>query len=107
MNADLQPVFRALADPTRRDILMLLSQQDMTIAEVAAKFEISRGAVKKHLLILEEGSLLSVESRGRERVNRLEADALRPVIDWVSYFNGFWDQRLDALKQAVETNETR
>ena len=107
MNADLQPVFRALADPTRRDILMLLSQQDMTIAEVAAKFEISRGAVKKHLLILEEGSLLSVECRGRERVNRLEADALRPVIDWVSYFNGFWDQRLDALKQAVETNETR
>ena len=74
---------------------------------MAAKFEISRGAVKKHLLILEEGSLLSVESRGRERVNRLEADALRPVIDWVSYFNGFWDQRLDALKQAVETNETR
>ena len=59
--------FRALADPTRRNILQLLAAKDMTIADVAENFDMTRAAVKKHLTILKEGNLISVEVDGRSR----------------------------------------
>ncbi|MCY6381113.1 ArsR/SmtB family transcription factor [Hoeflea prorocentri] len=105
MNGGIQGAFRALADPTRREILIKLSEREMTIAEVAENFAITRGAVKKHLTILEEGRLISVHTHGRERINRLEADALRPVSDWLSYFDRFWGSRMLDLKSAVEKHE--
>lgn len=98
----VQGAFRALADPTRREILMLLSEDDMTIGEVAERFEITRAAVKKHLIILQEGRLISVQPRGRQRVNRLEPMALKRVSDWLTCFDRFWDERLSALQKAVE-----
>ncbi len=101
----IQETFRALADPTRREILMHLSRGEMTIGEVTDKFEITRAAVKKHLNILEEGHLISVHVQGRERINRLEAQGLSAVSDWIGYFEQFWDQRLGALKNAVEGAE--
>ena len=73
----LQSVFRALADPTRRGILVLLSHRDMTIAEVSDHFDMTRAAVKKHLTILREGRIISVDKRGRERINHLEPAALK------------------------------
>lgn len=106
MSFDLQPTFRALADPTRRDILKLLADEELTIAQVANQFDMTRGAVKKHLTILEEGQLICVHSRGRERINRLNPEAIRPVFDWLSYFESFWDTRLTALKGAVENSAT-
>lgn len=105
MNSEIQGAFRALADPTRRDILMHLSSQDMTIAEVAGNFSISRAAVKKHLTILEEGKLITVRARGREKINRLEPLGLKSVAEWVNYFNRFWDIRLQELQRAVEDHE--
>lgn len=102
MNSDLQPVFRALADTTRRHILMQLSQQDMSIAEVAEHFDISRTAVKKHLTILQEGQLISVKQLGRERINHIEPENLKLVSDWIQYFSHFWDHKLNQLKQAIE-----
>ncbi|MDH3714153.1 MAG: metalloregulator ArsR/SmtB family transcription factor [Gammaproteobacteria bacterium] len=102
MPADLQGAFRALADPTRRQILMDLSTRDMTIGEVAEQFEITRGAVKKHLTILAEGKLISVRAKGRTRINRLEPLGLKSVVDWFNYFDNFWDDRLNNLKNAIE-----
>lgn len=102
MQLDLQPVFRALSDPTRRDILKMLGNRPMTIAEVSDQFAMTRAAVKKHLVVLSDGGLIEVEARGRERVNSLNADALRPVADWLGWFESFWDSRLDALKSAIE-----
>ncbi|WP_204114843.1 ArsR/SmtB family transcription factor [Shimia biformata] len=99
---DLQPAFRALADPTRRDILRMLGRQPMTIAEVSDRFDITRAAVKKHLVVLSDGGLIEVEARGREKVNSLRPDALRPVLDWLGWFEQFWDTRLDTLKSAIE-----
>ncbi|NNE85288.1 MAG: winged helix-turn-helix transcriptional regulator [Alphaproteobacteria bacterium] len=99
--------FRALADPTRRNILMFLSERDMTIGEVSDRFEITRAAVKKHLAILEEGELISVHARGRERINHLEPNALKTVSDWLGYFSRFWDERLAKLDEAVERQETK
>lgn len=100
-----QGVFRALADPTRRDILMYLSQEELTIAEVSERFDITRGAVKKHLTILQEGELISVHKRGRESVNRLEPDALRTATDWLNYFSQFWDNKLHDLSHAIDQHQ--
>ena len=105
MSQNQQHVFRAIADPTRREILSLLAGEDLTIAQLVCRFDVTRGAIKKHLIILEEGELISVHPRGRERVNRLEPAGLRHVADWVAGFSRFWDRHLDQLKQAVEAAE--
>jgi DNA-binding transcriptional ArsR family regulator len=97
-----QTAFRALADPTRRDILCLLVAQEMTIARVADHFDITRAAVKKHLSILEQGNLIRVTPRGRERINSINPDGLRPVHNWLNYFDTFWDEKLADLKTAIE-----
>ncbi len=100
-----QGAFRALADPTRRQILMHLGASDMTIAEVSDQFDMTRGAVRKHLTILEEGNLISVHPRGRERINRLAPDGIRAAADWLNYFNRFWDEKLGALQTAIENQQ--
>lgn len=97
-----QPCFRALADPTRRDILLLLHKQDMTIAQLTDNFPMTRAAVKKHLTILAEGGLIDVHTRGRERINQINPAGMRPVLDWLEFFDAFWDDRLSALKSAIE-----
>ncbi len=104
-SGQIQAAFRALSDPTRRDILRLLANQDMTIGDVSDQFDITRGAVKKHLTILEEGALISVRANGRERINKLEANGLKAATDWLSYFSQFWDQKLAALQDAVAAEE--
>lgn len=102
MSADIQQSFKALADPTRRGILVHLSQRDMTIAEVTDQFDMTRAAIKKHLNILESGNLISVEIKGRERVNKLETKGIKNITDWLNYFDQFWDIKLDKLRQAIE-----
>ena len=103
---DNQGAFRALADPTRRQILIHLSNQDMTIGDLVNRFDMTRAAVKKHLTILENGALISVHAQGRERINRLEPFALKSVSDWLGTFSRFWDERLGDLKSAID-NEKR
>ncbi|MEM9575433.1 MAG: metalloregulator ArsR/SmtB family transcription factor [Pseudomonadota bacterium] len=97
-----QPTFRALADPTRRGILLMLRDRDLTIAEVSDNFDMTRAAVKKHLTVLSDGGLITVQTRGRERVNSLSPSGIKPVLDWLSFFDDFWDDRLSALKTAIE-----
>lgn len=102
MTAPEQLAFRALADPTRRSILRLLANNDMTIAQVADNFQMTRAAVKKHLTILNEGNLICVQTDGRSRLNSLNTDGLKQVFDWLGFFDAFWDSRLDALKSSIE-----
>lgn len=94
--------FRALADPTRRGILRLLAQTDMTISEVAENFQMTRAAVKKHLTILNDGNLISVRVEGRSRINALNPDGMRQVFDWFGFFDAFWDDRFATLKTEIE-----
>ena len=77
-----QSAFRALSDPTRRDILCLLSEGEMTVAQVSEKFDITRAAVKKHLVVLEQGALIAVRRKGRETLNTLRPEGMEPVRDW-------------------------
>lgn len=102
MQDSSQPTFRALADPTRRAILQKLCHQDMTIAEVTKHFDMTRAAVRKHLTVLTDGGLITVKPRGREKVTAINPDGFAPVRDWLSFFDAFWDTRLDALKSALE-----
>ncbi len=94
--------FRALADPTRRNILCLLAQNEMTIAEVAENFQMTRAAVKKHLSILREGDLITVRARGRAKVNTLNPAGIKQLVNWFSFFDAFWDDRLATLKSEIE-----
>jgi len=102
MKYDSQFAFRALADPTRRGILLMLRNSDMTIAQVADNFDMTRAAVKKHLTVLSDGGLIQVHVRGRERVNSFNPKGMEPVLDWLNYFDAFWDDRLSALKSTIE-----
>ena len=106
MPATAQMTFRALADPTRRDILKMLARQEMTIADVLGHFDMTRAAVKKHLTMLSDGGLITVETRGRTRVNRIDPSGFAPVLSWLEYFDTFWDDRLSALKSAIEKDIT-
>ncbi|MEM7269060.1 MAG: metalloregulator ArsR/SmtB family transcription factor [Pseudomonadota bacterium] len=100
-----QGAFRALADPTRRAILAGLDGREMTIGEVAERFEMTRPAVRKHLTVLEEGGLISIRAEGRERLTRLEPQGIRVAADWLAMFSRYWDDKLAALKAAVEEDE--
>lgn len=102
MTDPTQLAFRALADPTRRDILRILAAQDMTIAQLTDRFDMTRAAVKKHLTMLSDGGLIMVTPRGRERVHHLSPAGMAPVLDWLRYFDRFWDDRLADLKTSIE-----
>lgn len=96
--------FKALGDPTRQQILVMLSKREMSIAEVSNQFEMSRTGVKKHLNLLEKGRLIRVRAEGRERYNALNRDGFSQMQDWLEYFDQFWDGKLAALKAAAEKN---
>lgn len=102
MNHQLQDSFKALADPTRRMILTHLSNQDMTVQELTDNFDMTRAAVKKHLIILENGKLITAHRQGRDRINSLNSAGMQSVTEWLNYFDQFWDTRLQNLKNAIE-----
>lgn len=97
--------FYGIADANRRKILSLLSESDLSISEIAINFRISRSGVRKHLSILEGTGLVKMSRKGRETVYSLQPEPLRAVVDWIKYFESFWDERLEALKECIESDE--
>lgn len=97
--------FKALGDPTRQQILALLAGQDMTIGEVVNHFDMTRAGVKKHMRLLEDGHLISVKPQGRERINSLNREGFQSIMQWIAYFDQFWDNKLDALASLVNEEE--
>jgi len=85
---------------------MQLSSNELTIAQVSNNFDLSRSAVRKHLSILEEGNLITVTPRGKERLNQLNPDGLKMTSEWFNYFNQFWDTKLETLKNVIESSST-
>lgn len=90
-------VFQAIADPTRRAILVLIATQSMTPNALAEHFHSTRQAVSKHLKILSECGLVRPEGKGREIHYSLEADKMAEVDQWLAQFRDLWKQRFDAL----------
>ena len=100
-SAELDRVFSALADPTRRAILRRLTHRPATINEIAEPFRVSLNAISKHLKALERAGLLRREIRGREHHCWIEPRPLRQADEWLEYYRQFWEQRMDALEAYV------
>jgi DNA-binding transcriptional ArsR family regulator len=95
-------VFQAIADPTRREIINLLAHQSLTLNGVADNFKISRPAISKHVKILTECGLITIEDKGRERLCEAQLDKLSEVSDWVEQYKKFWNEKLDALESYLK-----
>jgi DNA-binding transcriptional ArsR family regulator len=91
-------VFQAIADPNRRAILGLLAARKLTLNGVADKFPISRPAVSRHMKILAECGLVTIEQKGRERYCSARLKKLDEVSRWVEQYRRFWEEKLDALE---------
>jgi DNA-binding transcriptional ArsR family regulator len=95
----LSAVFRALGDPTRREMLRRLSDGEQTVGELAAPFRMSTQAASKHVRVLERAGLVRRTVRGRTHRCRLDAARLADAQRWIAHYERFWSDRLDALER--------
>lgn len=102
---ELDAVFRALADPTRRAMLRSLSGRPRTVGELAEPFEISLAAASKHIKALERAGLVQREVQGRTHVCRLDARPLHGGMEWMRHYERFWNGRLDALDALLRAED--
>ncbi|HSF52969.1 MAG TPA: metalloregulator ArsR/SmtB family transcription factor [Algoriphagus sp.] len=96
-------VFQAIADPTRRAILLLLATQSMTAGVIASNFDTARPTVSKHLQILTECELLKHEQQGREIYYHLNADKMKEISNFLEPFRKLWDDRFNKLEQVMKS----
>jgi len=94
--------WQSLADPTRRQIIEILSESPMTINEIAEHFSISRPAISKQVKILSEASLLTISQEGRNRTCHLSLAPLKEVYDWIDQYQSFWLNKLDRLDEYLD-----
>lgn len=97
-------VFRAIADPTRREILRLLRGGQHTVGQIAANFPTSRPAISKHLRLLRSAGLVITREKGTTRLCGLNAKPLRAVDEWLRDYDAFWGDSLRNLKRHVEAH---
>ncbi|WP_298754656.1 metalloregulator ArsR/SmtB family transcription factor [uncultured Psychroserpens sp.] len=96
-------VFQALADPTRRSILLLLASQSMTAGAIASNFDSARPTVSKHIQILSECDLLKKDRKGREIYYEINVTKMKIVDDWMNQFRTIWQNRFNNLDQVLLT----
>lgn len=95
-------VFQAIADPTRRAILVLVASQSMTAGAIASRFDTARPTVSKHLQILTECELLDQEQKGREIVYSLNPKKMKEIADFIEPFRKMWDDRFNELESVMK-----
>jgi DNA-binding transcriptional ArsR family regulator len=95
-------VFQAIADPTRRTILLLVASQSMTAGAIAANFDTARPTVSKHLQILTECELLEKEQNGREIYYHTNAKKIKEVADFIEPFRKMWEDRFNKLETIMK-----
>lgn len=91
-------VFQAIADPTRRQIIHMISGKSMNINSVAENFDVSRTAIYKHIKILTECGLVEIKQQGRERYCQARLKKLSEVSDWIEQYSNFWNAKFDNLE---------
>ncbi|MAB85819.1 MAG: transcriptional regulator [Rhodobacteraceae bacterium] len=102
MAASLDLIFSALSDPTRRQILTLLLEDDMAVTDVAEPFEMSLAAISKHLSVLSNAGLIQQERRGRVKWCKVDPDAMQAAWAWMQGFGHFNPLDLDGLEAHIE-----
>src|SRR5436190_19147401 len=100
-------VFQAIADPTRRDIIRIISTQSLTVSALASNFGISRPAISQQLKILEECGLLNFREEGRERICEARLEKLKEVSAWVEHYSKFWTKKLMDLENFLGSEELK
>ena len=100
-------VFQAISDPTRRQIIWILTKEPQNLNTVAEQFEISRPAISKHIKLLEECGMVVITQKGRERYCRARLEPLSEVHEWIEQYRQFWEAKLDSLEQYLETLKTK
>lgn len=96
-------IFQAIADPTRRAIIILIAIQAMTPNAIAEHFEVTRQAISKHLRILTECELIRQEHKGREIYYQLEIDKMKEIDKWLEQFRKIWETRFSQLDSVLAT----
>jgi len=99
--AQLDTLFRALADPTRRAMLRSLSAGEHSVGELAAPFRMSFAAASKHVKVLEHAGLVRRTVKGRSHICRLDPKPLATADEWLRFYEQFWRSSLDSLAQAL------
>lgn len=105
-------VFQAIADPTRREIINMISCHSLNLNSVAEKFDISRPAISKHIKILKECGLIEIRQQGRERYCEVNLTSLNKVSQWIDQHRILWENKLDALdnflnKKTITTKKSK
>jgi DNA-binding transcriptional ArsR family regulator len=95
--------FQVIGDPSRRKMLMLLSEDSLTINSLAENFQMSRPAVSKHVKILYGAGFISIKDVGRERYCTLQKDGFEELQAWLAYFDQFWTSRLKKLENLLNS----
>lgn len=100
-------VFQAIADPTRRAILLLLASQSLTAGAIASNFDTARPTVSRHLAILTECELLKQEQTGREVHYHLNPDKMKEIAEFIEPFRKMWDDRFNALESIMKNYQSK
>jgi DNA-binding transcriptional ArsR family regulator len=94
--------FNAVAEPRRRQILDVLGGGEVSVGEVVRRLGLGQPQVSKHLRVLREVGVVEARGEGRQRLYRVNGEALRPIHDWVASFEGLWEDRFEALDDVLE-----
>ena len=101
---DVDQIFHALSNRTRRGMLRRLSRQECTVGELAAPAEMSLAAASKHVQVLDRAGLVNRRVSGRQHICSLSPKPLKEASEWLSFYEKFWDESLDRLEAVIETD---
>ncbi|WP_290671135.1 metalloregulator ArsR/SmtB family transcription factor [Kordia sp.] len=96
-----------MTDPVRRDIIELLSKETLTVNSIAKKFEVSRPAISKHLKILKECEIITMEQQGRQRFCMIQPKKLIPAFLWIDQYKQLWEDRLDNFENYLHQLQSK
>lgn len=109
MSHKLNRIFKAIADPTRREIfnVLIVATTALSITQIAEHFDITRQGVTKHIKMLKQAGLIETNNKGRENYCTANPEPLKQIRDWVAFYEKFWDDKLDKLGDFLEKKSTR
>lgn len=100
-------IFQAIGDPSRREILRLLTEESRTINSLADNFDMSRPAVSKHIKVLQTAGFISIVDIGRERHCTLKQEGFAELQQWIDFFDHFWNSKLKRLEKLLNEKKTK
>jgi len=108
MQDKITRLFKAIADPTRRDIFhaLVIASSALSISQISNQFEITRQGITKHIKTLEQAGLVSIESKGRERFCDVHTNPLKEVTKWLQFYEQFWDDSLQDLGNYLDSKNS-